>query len=94
MNFGLFDRKTLFVWITRWRLPLDCELSNSHNLQLIQIPWEYFQMAANNWMSLGTFETLYPVLGKVSKMDTPFNISSPKIMITTSLGELHEILIH
>lgn len=34
-------------------------------------------------MSLGTFETLYPVLGKVSKMDTLFNISCPKIMTTT-----------
>ena len=29
-------------------------------------------MAADNLMSFHTFEILYPVLGNVSKMDTPF----------------------
>ena len=36
-------------------------------------------MAADNLISFYTFEILYPVLGNVSKMDTPFKIKSPKI---------------
>lgn len=50
-------------------------------------------MVVNNWMSLGMFEILYFVLGKVLKMDILFNISSFKIMIIIFLGELYEILI-
>lgn len=49
-------------------------------------------MVVNNWMSLGMFEILYFVLGKVLKMDILFNISSFKIMIIVFLGELYEIL--
>ena len=41
-------------------------------------------MAADNLMSFHTFAILYPVLGNVSKMDTPLYIRSPKI--TTPLG--------
>lgn len=51
-------------------------------------------MVVNNWMSLGMFEILYFVLGKVLKMDILFNISCFKIMIIIFLGELYEILIY
>ena len=41
-------------------------------------------MADDNLMTFHTFQISYPVLGNVSKMDTPFYIRSPKIM--TPLG--------
>ena len=53
---------------------------------LMHILHEEFQMAADYLMSFCTFQILYPVLGNVSKMVTPFQIRSPKIKTVWQLS--------
>ena len=47
-----------------------------------------FMQMADNLMSFCMFKILCPILGNISKMDTPYDIRSPKIV--TPLGSTNQ----